>query len=670
MLIKTRILHYVIQTTLIVSVFCSISCQEKKGNATSLNSALELAGENRSELEKVLSRYGKSPGDSLKYKAACFLIENMPYYSYYEGELLDNYLTYFHLLNENKKNGISPLTLSDSIIGMFGHFSLDYLQQKKDIQEIDSAYLCNNIEWAFKVWQEQPWGKNVSFDDFCEYILPYRIGDEKPEYWRKEFYEKYNDLLDPLRYPNATNSDDPISAVHLLMQHIAKKEDVCFTTIAPTSLPHVGASVSLFKSGSCRELTDYAIYVCRALGIPCHIDFMPIRGNDNVGHFWLSYYDKNKELYAQDFPDGVRKVRTNGIQNDPKTKVYRYTYSLNKKMNDEMHSLETSLPQFFEHPTFIDVTYPYAKYYIEKFCLPASKIYNKNTIARIAYLCSSQFQEWVPVAWTKFDQEGLIFNDIQKGDIMRIATWKDNRLVLQSDPFRIDPYSNEVTFYSCKDSLQDILLYSKCETWSETPFRDRMLGGVFEGSNDINFTDKDTLFLINQVPERLNIKLKVKLKNKYRYVRYRGANGTYCNVSEVAFYESTNDTIPLRGRIIGTPGSFDPHEYTNVFDGKTWTSFDYEDKTGGWTGLDLGKPKIVSQITYSPRNRDNYIRPKDEFELYYCDKEWKSLGVKVSNSDSLVYKNVPRDVILYLDCHNRGRQERIFTFENGKQIWR
>ena len=38
--------------------------------------------------------------------------------------------------------------------------------------------LVSNIEWAFKVWREQPWGKNVSFEQFCEYILPYRIGNE------------------------------------------------------------------------------------------------------------------------------------------------------------------------------------------------------------------------------------------------------------------------------------------------------------------------------------------------------------------------------------------------------------------------------------------------------------------------------------------------------------
>lgn len=36
----------------------------------------------------------------------------------------------------------------------------------------------------------------LNFEDFCEYILPYRVGDEPLSLWRKELYDKYNPLLD------------------------------------------------------------------------------------------------------------------------------------------------------------------------------------------------------------------------------------------------------------------------------------------------------------------------------------------------------------------------------------------------------------------------------------------------------------------------------------------
>src|SRR5690554_1958283 len=40
--------------------------------------ALEQAGDNRAELQKVIDHYSKAPADSLKLKAAYFLIKHMP----------------------------------------------------------------------------------------------------------------------------------------------------------------------------------------------------------------------------------------------------------------------------------------------------------------------------------------------------------------------------------------------------------------------------------------------------------------------------------------------------------------------------------------------------------------------------------------------------------------
>ena len=59
------------------------SCQRP----TMLDFALRYAGENRVELEKVLDHYRN---DSLKYRAAVFLIGNMPYHYFFTGAQLDS----------------------------------------------------------------------------------------------------------------------------------------------------------------------------------------------------------------------------------------------------------------------------------------------------------------------------------------------------------------------------------------------------------------------------------------------------------------------------------------------------------------------------------------------------------------------------------------------------
>mgnify|MGYP000281716549 CR=1 FL=1 len=69
----------------IVSVF--VSCKDK----ALIDVALESAGSNRTELEKVLAHYSERPEDSLKLKAAIFLIENMPYHYTMESDVLSKY---------------------------------------------------------------------------------------------------------------------------------------------------------------------------------------------------------------------------------------------------------------------------------------------------------------------------------------------------------------------------------------------------------------------------------------------------------------------------------------------------------------------------------------------------------------------------------------------------
>lgn len=46
------------------------------------------------------------------------------------------------------------------------------------LKTLNSAFLIDNIELAFAVWQK-PWAKDIPFSDFCKYILPYRVQYEE-----------------------------------------------------------------------------------------------------------------------------------------------------------------------------------------------------------------------------------------------------------------------------------------------------------------------------------------------------------------------------------------------------------------------------------------------------------------------------------------------------------
>ena len=636
--------------------------------ASSLEVALRAAKSNRSELEKVLHHYQRTPDDSLKYKAARYLIENMPFYSYSVGEQLNNYKLYYLWLKEGK--GKSPEEVADSVKKVFGPIGSTI--RKRDILEIDSAYLCNNIEWAFKVWQEQPWGKNISFDCFCEYILPYRIDDEALAYWREIYYEKYNSLLDSLRISNTLDKEDPVVAASYLIERLPNKEHI-FTSVTPTAFGHIGPEYVQYLSGSCREVTDFGVYLLRALGIPCAIDFIPMSGSGSAGHFWLVTWDKNGEDYKMDFPEPLQLVRKSWwYVMDMSAKMYRYTFSVNRELYESMAIYGEELYPFWRLPKFKDVTHGYAQYYKKEMKIPSEQIYKEKCDGKIAYLCLSSRDSWIPVDWTEYDRNNLVFRNLKKSSMMRVATYENGSLHFVTDPFIVDGWTNKSHYYSAGGEKQDVVLYAKSNIDTENLFRDRMIGGVFEGSNRADFADKDTLFLIQSKPYRLRTVVKSWSDKKYRYLRYVGPENASCNVAEIAFYEP-NDTIALKGKVLGTPGCSQQdgsHEYTNAFDGKTWTSFDYIEPTGGWTGLDAGKEVQVDRIVYTPRNRDNYIRPGDTFELFYCDGDWKSAGMMIATTDSLVYRNIPKDVLLLLRNHTRGVDERIFVYENGTQAWK
>jgi len=74
-------MKYLIFVTLFFLLF---SCSTKN---EALELALQQAGTNRPELEKVLAHY---QNDSLKYQAAVFLIKNMPYYEYQVSPEIDS----------------------------------------------------------------------------------------------------------------------------------------------------------------------------------------------------------------------------------------------------------------------------------------------------------------------------------------------------------------------------------------------------------------------------------------------------------------------------------------------------------------------------------------------------------------------------------------------------
>ena len=161
--------------------------------------SLKLAGDNKTELEKVLEHYRKNPEDKLKYQAACFLIDNMKWHSSlnidFPEELMELYLTDDSLTRLRYKIENGLVDSSDFIPPTNAQVREESYRNKKDfaknvlpnihvpqspvsdLKVIDSEFLINNIGLSF-------FSENICFIFSCP-------GEQILIKAHQEFCEKY-----------------------------------------------------------------------------------------------------------------------------------------------------------------------------------------------------------------------------------------------------------------------------------------------------------------------------------------------------------------------------------------------------------------------------------------------------------------------------------------------
>jgi hypothetical protein len=197
-----------------------------------------------------------------------------------------------------------------------------------------------------------------------------------------------------------------------------------------------------------------------------------------------------------------------------------------------------------------------------------------------------------------------------------------------------------------------------------------------EGANKVDFSDVKKFFSIYDIPFQI-VETQIKDNKKYRFVRFKSSTNRNANFAEVEFFGKRSEQEPekkLTGKIIGFPffSTKDEHPYVHAMDGNLETWFEKSKRTEGWVGLDLGKghERIITKVRYCPRSDTNFIIPGDTFELFYWNKsKWNSFGKKIAKGCLLTYTKVPSGTIYLLRNLSRGAEERIFTYEKGKQVF-
>jgi len=600
--------------------------------------------------KKVIVHY-KAEKNPQKLKAATFLLDNIEDKFAIEGERYNAYCDTIKIYHQNfwmlhkKLKPLNDCSYSSS--------------QVLDMETLTSDYLNDNIDRAFSSYEKTKWKDEIDFNDFCEYILPYRIGNEPLENWR-ELIE--NDSVFILTGDTINSFNDmEAAAFYFTKAHSRLKKDFMLKWGSDgLSIPDLQYSVlDLLSTGSCSNLTQISMFACRSAGFPVANDFTPFWANATNGHDWAALITKSGTVpYILPVDTGLYNYK--GLDRIP-SKVYRKIFSTNSQSHLTKRGYCAFLPSVFNNSHVIDVTDLYMKTFTLN--IPELVKQNKN---KFTYLAVSNRYGWMPVAWGQGKKGLANFTKVCEKVVYLPVFMQNAEPQAFNYPFIVSGEGQIHYLKPEKDKPRIVELYRKQPmSLLIKSYIDRMIGGRFQAANNAEFKNALTLYTVNESPGAYYNEVLINNPNKYRYVRYLGRDSSNCYIAEIEFYTKNNEQV-LTGEVIGTKGW---RSLNSVFDGDVLTYYAASLEPDRWVGLDLGKAVDISKIRFSARNDKNHIIEGDLYELFYWDNEWQSLGQQAGVDKVLVYENVPSNSLLLLRNYTEGKEERIFTYENGKQVW-
>ncbi len=646
----------------IVSIIFLYSCHSEKQEAHYM---IEKYGQLNPELNKLYDYFLNCPERELS-RTGLFLtgqLENK--YSISDGMRGSVYNDYLDSL-ESGHTGVSDVH-KNYTVSMLPELNVrSQVSLTPDVEILHADSLIQSTELAWKVWQGSPWRNEYSADIFREYVLPYRVLTEPLEYfWRKDCFEKYRGFIDTV--------SSVYNAALALARQITFKHYALFYN---ANLQSYSANLK-YNRGKCDDRCVLTAMIFRSQGIPCAIDAVPCWGSGNRGHAF------NALLLPE---DSCRAFNETGelenklILMEKIPKVYRTTFGILRDTPLYRYREEELLPKLFADHNLLDVT---SLYDLETtdVTIPIETGAEKP---HLAYLSVFTPQGWKPVAWSeikagkaRFGAMGTGYNAGQKaqekgegigeGILYLPVLYNTGHIVPAGAPFILRAGAEPCFLTADTTRRITMNLTRKFPRKSRiVNFAQSMENGYFEASNHPDFRDAVVLGRCYGTPKSHIQELKTESEEKYRYVRFRISHGRW-SLGELAFLSPQGEK--WEGKVIADRFIMQDSELDNVFDGDPLTYFEISGLENVWVGLDLGAPRTIDRIAFCPRTDDNDICPGHLYELFYWDKGWVSLGIREAQNYILVWDQVPADALFWLRDCTKGKEERAFTYEKGRQVW-
>lgn len=644
----------------------------------------------------VMAYYHTIGRNAERREAARYLLDNMPFHYGYGVTVRDSKevecwakettATLRNLLDEYGLYQIPSDTIR-TICDARRADSLSMQRIDKEVQsefipmmdgsQVTAAFLIRHINHAFKMWRTSKFAKNLTFDEFKEYILPYKAFNGYSFLESADTYARlFGGMID---LDSISSREDCINAYNYVMRTLRD------LTGSKQCHGRKGLyDLFFYRSHACDDLASYACSILRSLGVPIAVEHTIGFRTFTGMHYFCSLYDDATEEWATYNPETYDP--TIYWSEEENLNIYRNTYGAQSGTPYFLHADGEHVPDELYNPCIVDVTAHVKP--THAVTLPVDTLYGAN----LAYLAT--FNRAMPDAllhatWGVIDKEAgtVTFEHAMPRVLYFPVCYQGRRMKVLGAPFYLDD-EGHVSHLPHVDMERDepkaVTLTRKFpRKKSMIRAAEELVGGVFTGTNDWSMREADTLYRITEAPEPVFAEYKFAHPKAYQIYRFEAS--PQWGKSHIAMLEWVTDagygyenTLPASRVHASTEGSH-RREATVVklldepiekmqrkaeYDGDMTTAPSPYGRITFW----LKQPQVVTAVRFAPLHADNGIKAGNRYELLHWDGAWRSLGTAVARYEYLHFDSVPAHRLYWLRNLTEGKEEQPFLIDaEGKQ---
>lgn len=435
-------------------LFAASSCHRP---FPSVERTLDWADTNRVELEAVLAHYRDS---GLKEQAACFLISNMPGSVAADSNALVRYGAFYRLCDSvrglyHDTDGGRWINLIDSLWRQWMPRGIGRVERLPLLHTVSAGRMIREIDLAFRAWQENPATRRISFEDFCEYILPFCRGNQfVVDDARSDFYLRNRDLL----------RQDTLSAMAMTDSLVERYRSIRFSSFNGSNPSALSCgTLEQMGGGACNDRVAFNSLLLSALGLPVAVDFVSMWGNKSDRHSWnvllvdghhaFDPFLRNKDWYHNRLYGnrGVYELYGQGEFRIPK--IYRQTYSIHL----ETTLLNRGVPLEDIPPLFLNYKKrDVSAEYFETSTVSVVLTEPAPDDAGYAYLCVYSREGWEPVQFGKIEDGRADFAGMGRNIVYLPAYYKKGVVVPAAPPLWLKRDGTVVTLDGTGEKIDSL----------------------------------------------------------------------------------------------------------------------------------------------------------------------------------------------------------------------